>query len=85
MKCFLCPTKLPKRLQIHPRYTKNLINKPQFYCERDWQRNGKPKPEKVEGVRKPRPHICCTSPVKSKHNAKCSNWGEDLSDLKDIA
>ena len=47
MKCFLCPTKLPKRLQIHPRYTKNKINKPQFYCERDWQRSGRPKPEKV--------------------------------------
>jgi len=52
MKCFLCPTKLPKRLQIHPRYTKNLINKPQFYCERDWQRNGKPKPERVGYISK---------------------------------
>lgn len=47
MKCFLCQKSLPKRLQVHPRYTKNLINKQQFYCEPDWQRSGRPKPEKV--------------------------------------
>jgi len=52
MRCFICKNFIKKSLQIHPRYTKNLINKPQFYCERDWQRLGKPKPEKVEGVKK---------------------------------
>lgn len=83
MKCFICKKQLPKRLQIHPRYGKNMINKPQFYCELDWQRAGRPLPEKII-KEKPRPHICCTSTVKTKHNVKCQNWGEDLSDLKDI-
>lgn len=52
MKCFLCHKKLPKRLQIHPRYGKNMINKPQFYDELCWQRAGRPKPEKVGYIRK---------------------------------
>lgn len=52
MRCFICKTKLPKRLQIHPRYGKNMINKQQFYCEPDWQRAGRPKPEKVGFIRK---------------------------------
>jgi len=47
MRCFLCPKLLPKRLQVHPRYRKNTINKPQFYCELDWQRAGRPLPERI--------------------------------------
>lgn len=47
MRCFKCNNLIPKHLQIHPRYRKNTINKQQFYCERDWQRSGRPLPERV--------------------------------------
>lgn len=52
MRCFICQKPIIKRLQIYPRYGKNMINKPQFYCELDWQRSGRPKPEKVGYIRK---------------------------------
>jgi len=47
MRCFICKNKIIKRLQIHPRYRKNTINKQQFYCELDWQRSGRPLPERI--------------------------------------
>jgi len=47
MRCFICQKQLPKRLQIHPRYRKNTINKQQFYCDLDWHRSGRPLPERV--------------------------------------
>ena len=51
-KCFVCQKPIIKRLQVHPRYGKNMIVKQQFYCELDWQRVGKPKPEKVGYISK---------------------------------
>ena len=52
MRCFICKKTIKKIHQIHPRYGKNMIVKQQFYCELDWQRAGKPKPEKVGYIRK---------------------------------
>lgn len=80
MRCFICQKPIKKIHQVHPRYGKNMIVKQQFYCELDWQRAGRPLPERII-KEKPRPHICCTSPVNTKHNVKCQNWGDDLSDL----